>query len=88
MEVFLGLPVIQPYGQATYHLKMYFKSNIVIKRGQIAYPTESLLAEMGGYLGLFLGYSMMDIHGFFKKICTTYFKTQKLSKIVKPNQNN
>ena len=68
MEIFFGYPVIQPYGQASYHLKMYFKSNIKVKRSQIAYPPESLLAEMGGYLGMFLGFSLMDIHGLFTKL--------------------
>ena len=68
MELFFGFPVIQPFGKASYNLKMYFKSNIIVKKSQVAYPTESFLAEMGGYLGLFLGFSMMDIHGLFKKI--------------------
>ena len=59
MEIFFGYPVIQPYGQASYHLKMYFKSNIKVKRSQIAYPPESLLAwecSSGSLWWTFMGY--------------------------------
>ena len=69
-----GIQDKQEYSNVSFHLKLYFKNNIFVKTSYVAYPFESLLAEVGGYLGLLLGVSLMDIYGLTRKAWTT-FKT-------------
>ena len=38
-------------------------------KSNVAYPIESFLAEVGGYLGLLLGVSLMDLSNIFRKSC-------------------
>jgi hypothetical protein len=42
-------------------VRMYFNSDIQIQQSILAYSVISLLAEVGGYVGLLLGVSFLDI---------------------------
>ena len=43
-------------------LMPYFKKNIVeVQREELAYPTISLVADVGGVLGLFIGFNFLMI---------------------------
>ena len=46
------------------YVKFYFKDQIQVKKSHLSYSKVSLLAEVGGYVGLLLGVSMMDIASF------------------------
>ena len=50
------------------YVKFYFKDQIQVKKSHLSYSKVSLLAEVGGYVGLLLGVSMMDIASFFNKV--------------------
>ena len=59
METNFGIPQIKPVGSK--NLQLYFKNHVVVKKSFVSYPIESLFAELGGYMGLLLGVSLMDI---------------------------
>lgn len=43
------------------YVKMYLLSVVKVQTSYWSYPIISLLAEVGGYLGLLLGMSLLDI---------------------------
>ena len=65
IETNFGIPQVKPYSHK--HLQVYFKNLITVKKSHISYPIESLFAELGGYLGLLLGVSLMDIKTVIEK---------------------
>ena len=54
-----------PFGgeesEDTAYIKMYFKSTIKVKRTVLDYTWLSMLAEIGGYTGLLLGVSVVNV---------------------------
>ena len=48
-------------------------SKIKVKKQTLIYPLVSFLAEMGGSLGLFLGFSLMMVWDGFEKIIYFFF---------------
>ena len=44
----------------SFHYRVYFKKFIPVQREVIKYPFESFVAEVGRYLGLLLGVSVLD----------------------------
>ena len=48
-------------GKAPSIMKIFIKENIKVIKGQYIYSALSLLAEIGGYVGLFLGVSVNQI---------------------------
>ena len=65
-------------GQKVAYFKIYFKRNIKFTRAHYLYSELSLIAEIGGYVGLFLGVSvnqitmLMDIaFGWFDTFCNS-----------------
>ena len=50
------------------YMKFYIKDQIQVKKSHLSYSEVSLLAEVGGYVGLLLGVSLMDIASVFDKV--------------------
>ena len=40
---------------------MYASDNILVRKEEIAFPIDSLVADIGGILGLFLGFNFLMI---------------------------
>ena len=51
---------------------MLANTRITEKRETILYPFESFLAEFGGALGLFLGFSFFGFFGFLKNLTLVF----------------
>ncbi len=47
---------------------MYFDTSVSVLESHLAYPESSLFAEIGGYTGLLLGFSLFDFARFFEFI--------------------
>lgn len=66
LSIIYGYPFLSdsdpsdPDGNVAY-VKFYFKPTTKVRRSIIAYDEVTLIAEFGGYLGLCLGVSMMDL---------------------------
>ena len=60
MTFSFGIPDTQPRVKDKYQYKVYFKRYIGVTKESLKYPVESLIAEVGGYLGLLLGVSVLD----------------------------
>ena len=50
------------------YIKYDFKRKINVQSSQLIYTQLSLLAELGGYMGLLLGVSLLDISSIFNTI--------------------
>lgn len=62
MAFTLGFPVYDSYQDSNQsRVKIYFKSRISERRNIVTYDGVTLLAEIGGYMGLFLGISLLHI---------------------------
>ena len=62
MAFTLGFPVYDSYQDNNQsRVKIYFKSRISERRNIVTYDGVTLLAEIGGYMGLFLGISLLHI---------------------------
>ena len=62
-DIFLGLPFIDDDGNnpSEAYIRLYIKSKIKVKSIVIYYDSTTLAAEIGGYVGMFLGVSFVDI---------------------------
>ena len=63
MDIFLGLPIIDSVGNDPNeaYMKLYFKSKIKVKTMVLYYDATTFAAEIGGYIGMLLGVSLIDI---------------------------
>ena len=62
MDVDLGLPLISKTVQKEgSYIRLYFKSDIKIKSIISYYDMSSLVADIGGYTGMLLGVSLIDL---------------------------
>ena len=43
------------------YVRFYIKDQILVRESHLSYTEVSLLAELGGYIGLLIGVSLMDI---------------------------
>ena len=74
MDIYLGLPFINNNeSKNEAFIRLYVKSDIKVKRLGLHYDVTTLVAEVGGYVGMFLGMSLVDItilcnSGFFKMV--------------------
>ena len=50
------------------YVKFYIKDQIQVRESHLSYTEVSLLAELGGYVGLIIGVSLMDIASFIDKM--------------------
>ena len=84
MDVYLGLPFISKTGDNWGHIKIYLKSTVKIKRTVLDYTFLSLVAEVGGYVGLLLGISVVKLVMNMNSFFTQYLEKQFLnSKFIK-----
>lgn len=67
MTVNLGYPV-KDTGSSMARIKFYFKSNIKVYTSSFGYSALSMLADVGGYIGLLLGYSCKDLSAVFNAL--------------------
>ena len=51
----------------------YSSNSLTIKEEALVYPFMSFFAELGGSLGLFLGFSFLTIWDFFLKVPMVFF---------------
>ena len=59
MDISFGYPSIYD-AAGDKSLTMYFKASIPVRESHLAYPQSTLFAEIGGYTGLLLGFSLLD----------------------------
>ena len=86
MNIFMGLPSIDsrptnPSKQA--YIKLYMKSSVKVKSVIMYYDRSTFAAEIGGYVGMLMGMSVMD----FTMMCNTVlfkFVTTKLNQKYQP----
>ena len=55
-------------------VKLYFKSQINVRRSNLDYDLLDFVADIGGYLGLLLGFSLLDITSILKKAFVYYWQ--------------
>ena len=62
-DIFLGLPFIDDEGNDANeaYIRLYIKSKIKVKSIVRYYDSTTLAAEIGGYVGMFVGVSMVDL---------------------------
>ena len=61
-------------------ISFYFYTWVSVQENRLVFPTSSLFAEIGGYMGLLLGLSLLDIAKFFVVISE---KTQFFREILR-----
>lgn len=62
MGITLGYPIYAKNEvPSESYLKFYFKSRVNVRKSVVAYSGTSLMAEVGGYIGLLLGFSLLDL---------------------------
>ena len=52
------------------YVRFYIKDQIKVMKSYLSYTEVSLLAEVGGYVGLLLGVSLMNITSLIDKLLT------------------
>ena len=76
MDVSFGYPSVYEIANiSSSTLTMYFKTSIPVRKSHIAYPESSLFAEIGGYTGLLLGFSLLDFTKIVKFFAEKVHKT-------------
>ena len=68
MDINFGYPIIDTTNIDEAYVKLYFKMAVNIHRNILAYSTLSFLAEVGGYIGLLLGFSLLDLSKVIKNL--------------------
>jgi hypothetical protein len=80
MGISFGYPFLATNDEASNeaYVKLYFKSQISVSRSVLSYNQVSLMAEVGGYIGLLLGFSLLDLTKIFKQLfLSTYSNNSK-----------
>ena len=62
----LGFPVIDEKN-GEHSAKIYFKTNIVVRESNAGFHFYDLFAAIGGFVGIFVGLSLMDTITAFKR---------------------
>ena len=60
-------------------ITFYFETSVTARESHLKYDSKSLFAEIGGYTGLLLGVSLLDVQKIFKFLCEklcTYYSNQ------------
>ena len=61
MGIVYGYPGLAETNTKLGEVKMYFKSHITVKKSVLVYKETQLMSEIGGYIGLILGFSLLDL---------------------------
>ena len=61
MEVTLGLLFNDKFADSMSYIRFYLKSKVQVQQAILDYTWLSLLADLGGYLGILLGSSVADL---------------------------
>ena len=62
MQFFFGFPIVNKHKSETeVYVKIYVKSNVKVKSVILYYDMTSLVADVGGYIGMLLGVSLVDL---------------------------
>ena len=56
------------------YVKFYIKEQIPVRESQLSYSVVTLLAELGGYVGLIIGVSLMDIVSLIDQIFAKFIR--------------
>ena len=70
MDINFGYPILDSNNPNEAYVKLYFKSSVNVRRNIVAYSETSLFAEIGGYIGLLLGFSLLDLTKLVKNLFT------------------
>ena len=89
MGINFGIPIVSTIDinpdQA--YLKLYFKNQINVRRSVSSYSISSLVADIGGYLGLLLGFSLLDLSMIIKNNdYLSYFWVKRRPSSIKPTR--
>ena len=78
LEMTFGYPMVYPTTEP--FVTLYFDQWVSVRENQLLFPTSSLFAEIGGYMGLLLGLSLFDVAKFFVVVSE---KIQSLNEIFR-----
>ena len=81
MDINFGYPIIDTTNIDVAYVKVYFRMAVNIHKNILAYSTLSFLAEVGGYIGLLLGFSLLDLSKVIKNLTPCIKKCKGPSKI-------
>ena len=85
MDFTFGYPsAYKARGNETAFVTFYFGKSVTVRESHLAYPGSSLFAEIGGYTGLLLGFSLFDFARFFEFISKRVQRVGKMA--TKANQ--
>ena len=93
MDINFGYPIIDTTNIDEAYVKLYFRMAVNIHKNILAYSTLSFLAEVGGYIGLLLGFSLLDLSKVIKNLTPKIKKrnvkrrTKEERTKVKPKEN-
>ena len=74
MSITFGFPIYDVYNSKQGRVKIYFKSQVNVRKNVVSYDEVNLLAEIGGYIGLLLGFSLLDLAKLFRGLLERRFK--------------
>ena len=61
-----SLFILAPFNESYFVLRMEYKQGRFLETSQVqAYPMNSLVGNIGGYIGMFLGYALLNVPGTF-----------------------
>lgn len=77
MGIIFGYPVLDQTVPNEAYVKLYFKSHVNVRRNILAYSATNLWAEVGGYIGLLLGFSLLDLTKLIKGLSDGSWRIRK-----------
>ena len=75
MTITFGFPIYDHnYAPDKGRVVIYFKTNINVRKNIVFYDQVHMLAEIGGYIGLLLGLSLLDLAVLFRSLLERHLK--------------
>ena len=79
MDIFLGLPFTSPHSSdEEAYFKIYLKTAVKVKKTVLDYDYLTMIGEFGGYTGLLLGISAVDILIRFNRLFIRIFSRKNV----------